>query len=256
MCVIDVILRLAGELTVKGATGSIIEYFGDGVKSLSATGMSTISNMGAETGATTSVFPHTEAMDRYLAATSRSQLAEAANGWKHNLQADEGAEYDQVIHINLSELEAFVNGPLTPDFATPMSKFKEAVNNSSWPRELSAGLIGSCTNSSFEDMTRAADITKQALKAGLKPKAHLYLSPGSERTRATLEKHGVLDVFNQADATLLANACGPCCGSWNRQDVPKVRFKNMHCAMLCPHKMTEQKKRRLYENDADGLVGN
>jgi aconitate hydratase len=218
----DVILSLAGQLTVKGATGSIIEYFGEGVKSLSCTGMATISNMGAETGATTSIFPYTDAMGNYLNATSRSYLNSTASPWKHNFSADAGAEYDRVININLSEIEPFINGPSTPDLATPLSKFKQEVAQNSWPKEVSAGLIGSCTNSSFEDMNRAANLAKQALDAGLKPKAQLIISPGSEQTRATLEAAGIMDIFEEANATLLANACGPCCGSWNRDDVEKV----------------------------------
>ena len=211
-----------GQLTVKGGTGSIIEYFGDGVKSLSCTGMATICNMGAETGATTSLFPYTNAMGDYLNATSRSYLTNALERWRPNFIADEGAEYDRVININLSEIEPFINGPLTPDLATPLSKFKDEVAKNLWPNEISAGLIGSCTNSSFEDMNRAANLAKQALDAGLKPKAQLIISPGSEKTRATLQEVGVMDVFEEADAVLLANACGPCCGSWNRDNVEKV----------------------------------
>ena len=219
---LDVILSLAGLLTVRGATGSIIEYFGSGVDSLSCTGMATICNMGAETGATTSLFPYTESMGDYLNATSRSYLREAASGYRHNLSADVGAEYDRVVNINLSEIEPFINGPSTPDLATPMSKFKHEVAKNAWPKEVSGGLIGSCTNSSFEDMNRAANLTKQALDAGLKPVAPLMLSPGSEQTRATLEEAGILKVFEDAGATVLANACGPCCGSWNREDVTKA----------------------------------
>jgi aconitate hydratase len=219
---LDIILSLAGLLTVRGATGSIIEYFGPGVNSLSATGMATVCNMGAETGATTSLFPYTEAMGDYLNATSRSYLREAASNYRHNLSADEGAEYDRVININLSEIEPFINGPSTPDLATPMSKFKNEVAKNAWPKEVSGGLIGSCTNSSYEDMSRAANLTKQALDAGLKPVAPLMLSPGSEQTRATLEEAGILKVFEDAGATVLANACGPCCGSWNREGIEKA----------------------------------
>ncbi|CZR52336.1 probable aconitase/homoaconitase (aconitase superfamily) [Phialocephala subalpina] len=215
----DVILKLAGELTVKGGTGSIIEYFGPGVKSLSCTGMATISNMGAETGATTSVFPYTNQMGSYLDATGRSHIRQASESRADSLVADPGAEYDRVINIDLSSLEPFVNGPSTPDRATPNSKFKALVEQNPWPRELSAALIGSCTNSSFQDMSRAANLTRQALGAGLKPKAPLLLSPGSEQTRLTLEEAGVLETFGEAGATVLANACGPCCGSWNRTDV-------------------------------------
>jgi aconitate hydratase len=192
------------------------------VDSLSATGMATICNMGAETGATTSLFPYTEAMGAYLNATSRSYLREAASVYQHNLVADDGADYDRVININLSEIEPFINGPSTPDLATPMSKFKQEVAKNTWPVEISGGLIGSCTNSSFEDMNRAANLTKQALDAGLKPVAPLMLSPGSEQTRATLEHAGILKIFEDAGATVLANACGPCCGSWSREGIAKA----------------------------------
>jgi aconitate hydratase len=208
---------------VKGGTGSIIEYFGPGVSTLSCTGMATICNMGAETGATTSLFPYTKAMGDYLEATDRAYIRDAAQAWSQNLAADPGAEYDRIININLSEIEPFINGPSTPDLATPNSQFKELVSKNKWPRPISAGLIGSCTNSSFEDMSRAADLAKQALEAGLKPKAPLILSPGSEQTKATLEAAGILETFEQLNASLLANACGPCCGSWSREDVEKVR---------------------------------
>ncbi|KAI9731098.1 MAG: Aconitate hydratase mitochondrial [Claussenomyces sp. TS43310] len=217
----DVILKLTGELTVKGGTGAIIEYFGPGVHSLSCTGMASMSNMGAETGATTSLFPYTEAMGRYLQATDRAYIRDAAQAWAGNLVADPGVEYDQIVNINLSEIEPFINGPATPDLATPNSQFKKLLAKNDWPRELSAGLIGSCTNSSFEDLSRAANLAQQALDAGLTPKAPLILSPGSEQTRATLEEAGVLKVFDKVNATVLANACGPCCGSWSREDVAK-----------------------------------
>lgn len=214
-------MKLAGELTVTGATGSIIEYFGPGVNTLSCTGMATVCNMGAETGASTSIFPYTNSMGDYLDATGRSYIRQSSQAWAHELTSDPGAEYDRIINIDLSTLEPFVNGPLTPDFATANSQFKQLAAKYEWPRELSAGLIGSCTNSSFEDMSRAASLAKQALHAGLKPKVPLLLSPGSEKTRATLRKAGVLDIFEQCDATILANACGPCCGSWNRTDTQK-----------------------------------
>lgn len=223
MTISDVISELAGILTVKGGTGSIVEFFGPGAQTLSATGQATICNMGAETGATTSIFPYSEAMSHYLKATNRNEIARALGFARHELQADEGAQYDRVIEIDLSTLEPRINGPFTPDLTTPLSKFSAAVKESSWPRNLTAGLIGSCTNSSFEDMSRAASVAKQALKAGLKPKMPLLLSPGSEQTRGTLEKDGTLKVFEDLEATLLTNACGPCCGSWDRQDVKKVR---------------------------------
>lgn len=218
----DVINKVASLLTVKGGTGSIIEYFGPGTSTLSATGMATITNMGAETGATTSIFPYSPAMSDYLESNRRSDLAEAARFAQHELQADKGAEYDQVIEINLSTLEPLINGPFTPDLSTPISQFGSKAEEQSWPSTLTAGLIGSCTNSSFEDMSRAASLGRQALAAGLKPKMPLLLSPGSEQTRATLDKAGILDVFQELGATMLTNACGPCCGSWDRQDMKKV----------------------------------
>lgn len=216
----DVINKVAGILTVKGATGFIIEYFGPGAASLSATSMSTICNMGAETGATTSVFPYSATMSDYLIATRRDKMASAVKSAQHELQADEGAEYDQIIDIDLSSLEPHINGPFTPDLSTPLSDFGSMTREHSWP-ELTAGLIGSCTNSSFEDMSRAASLGQQALDAGLKPQMPLLVSPGSEQTRATLEKTGVLDVFARLQSTMLTNACGPCCGSWDRQDMQK-----------------------------------
>lgn len=226
----DVILRLAGELTVRGGTGSIIEYFGPGVDTLSLTGMATICNMGAEVGATTSIFPYTAASARYLEATSRSQAVrniEALQSFPGSgankdayfrFSADEGAEYDQVIQIDLSRLEPYINGPFTPDLATPLSKFKDAVKEQQWPETLSAGLIGSCTNSSYEDMTRVESLLKQASAAGIKPAADFYITPGSEQIRATLERDGTLQTLEGAGGIVLSNACGPCIGQWKRQD--------------------------------------
>ncbi|RFN52923.1 aconitate hydratase, mitochondrial [Fusarium flagelliforme] len=226
----DVILRLAGHLTVRGGTGSIIEYFGEGVDSLSATGMATICNMGAEVGATTSIFPYTQASARYLDSTRRSQAnknIEALESFANNssdpdarwqFKADEGAEYDDLITIDLSTLEPHINGPFTPDLATPLSKFKEVVKEQEWPQVLSAGLIGSCTNSSYEDMTRVESLLKDAKKAGLKPAADFYITPGSEQIRATLERDGTLETFQEAGGIVLSNACGPCIGQWKRQD--------------------------------------
>ncbi|KAL5623331.1 hypothetical protein FOBRF1_002581 [Fusarium oxysporum] len=226
----DVILRLAGHLTVRGGTGSIIEYFGEGVESLSATGMATICNMGAEVGATTSIFPYTKASARYLDSTRRSQAnknIEALEAFASNssdpdarwqFKADEGAEYDELITIDLSTLEPHINGPFTPDLATPLSKFKEVVKEQDWPQVLSAGLIGSCTNSSYEDMTRVESLLKDAKKAGLKPAADFYITPGSEQIRATLERDGTLQTFQEAGGIVLSNACGPCIGQWKRQD--------------------------------------
>ena len=226
----DVILRLAGELTVRGGTGSIIEYFGPGVDTLSCTGMATACNMGAEVGATTSIFPYTEASARYLAATSRAQAARNVDALQNfpgpganedayfRFKADEGAEYDQVIQIDLSKLEPHINGPFTPDLATPLSKFKDVVKEQKWPEALSAGLIGSCTNSSYEDMTRVESLLKQAADAGLKPASDFYVTPGSEQIRATLERDGTLETIEGAGGVLLSNACGPCIGEWTRQD--------------------------------------
>ncbi|CAH0035084.1 unnamed protein product [Clonostachys rhizophaga] len=188
----DVINRLVSILTVKGGTGNIIEFFGPGTQSLSATGMCTITNMGAETGATTSIFPYSDAMNSYLKATHRHEIAAAADFAANELKADEGAEYDQVIEIDLSTLEPHINGPFTPDLSTPISKFGDVSAQESWPPKLTAGFIGSCTNSSFQDMTRAADLAKQALTAGLKPKMPLFVSPGSEQTRETLRASGAL----------------------------------------------------------------
>lgn len=218
----DVILRLAGLLTVKGATGHIIEYFGPGVESISCTGMATIANMGAETGATTSIFPYTDRMNAFLRATGRAEIASYAQDFApQHLAADAGAEYDKLIEINLSELEPHVNGPFTPDLALPLSTLKDQVSANQWPDELSAGLIGSCTNSSYEDMTRAASLIEQARARGIQMKSPLIVSPGSEQIRATMERDGILEQFQSVDATMLANACGPCCGSWQRDDMPK-----------------------------------
>ncbi|KAI5813914.1 aconitase family-domain-containing protein [Pyronema omphalodes] len=217
----DVILHLAGKLTVRGGTGYIIEYHGPGVETLSATGMGTICNMGAEVGATTSLFPMTSSTLAYLNATGRSHVAEAAVKTQKEsdyLRADETAKYDEVITINLSELEPHINGPFTPDLSTPLSKFKDVVKENNWPEKLSAGLIGSCTNSSYQDMLRAEHLVKQASAAGLKPVADFFVTPGSEQIRATLERDQTLDVFSSAGGTVLANACGPCIGQWKRTD--------------------------------------
>jgi aconitate hydratase len=184
--------------------------------------MASISNMGAETGATTSVFPYTEAMGSYLAATGRGYIRDRVQSRLPNLRADENAEYDQLINIDLSKLEPRINGPFTPDLSTPVSQFGTFVDENSWP-ELSAGLIGSCTNSSFEDMNRVASLAKQALDVGIKPKIPFLVSVGSEQTRRTLEKAGIIDILKKSGGTVLANACGPCSGSWAREDVEKVR---------------------------------
>lgn len=217
----DVILKVAGILTVKGGTGSIIEYHGPGVESISCTGQATICNMGAEIGATTSVFPYNSRQRRYLEATGRQDVAELADKYKDNFIPDEGAYYDQLIEIDLSELEPHVVGPFTPDLAHPLSKFAEAVKASGWPSKLSAGLIGSCTNSSYEDMQRAASVAKQANDMGIKAPTQFTVNPGSEQIRATIERDGLQQVFQEAGATVLANACGPCIGQWKRHDVKK-----------------------------------
>ncbi|KAF9042936.1 aconitase [Panaeolus papilionaceus] len=217
----DVILKVAGILTVKGGTGAIVEYTGSGVESLSCTGMATICNMGAEIGATTSLFPYNERMGDYLRATKRSQIADYAKSFSHNLKADEKAEYDQVIEINLSELEPHINGPFTPDLATPISKLAAEAKKNGWPEEVKVGLIGSCTNSSYEDMTRSANLFKQAKDAGLELKSKFTVTPGSEQVRATIERDGQIEAFEAAGGLVLANACGPCIGQWDRQDVKK-----------------------------------
>ncbi|QRD81644.1 aconitate hydratase mitochondrial precursor [Aspergillus flavus] len=219
----DIILHLAGKLTVRGGTGFIIEYHGPGVETLSCTGQATICNMGAEVGATTSVFPFSPSMIPYLQATHRGDVAKAAaeiaaSGPKNLLRADNGAEYDQVITIDLSTLEPHINGPFTPDLSVPLSAFADTVREKNWPETFGAGLIGSCTNSSYEDMTRAEDLVKQASAAGLKPKADFFITPGSEQIRATLDRDQTLSTFASAGGTVLANACGPCIGQWKRTD--------------------------------------
>jgi aconitate hydratase len=218
----DVILRVAGILTVKGGTGCIVEYFGDGAESLSATGKGTICNMGAEIGATTSIFSYDEKMGNYLRATGRAEIADAAEVAKANLRADDevyadpSTYYDQLIEINLSELEPHINGPFTPDLAWPLSNFAKAVRENNWPEKLEVGLIGSCTNSSYEDMTRSASIAAQATAKNLKAKAEFTVTPGSELVRFTAERDGILDTFEEIGGVVLANACGPCIGQWAR----------------------------------------
>ncbi|KAK4689541.1 hypothetical protein P7C73_g553, partial [Tremellales sp. Uapishka_1] len=217
----NVILSVAGTLTVKGGTGAIIEYHGPGVENLSCTGMATICNMGAEIGATTSLFPYNSRMSKYLEATNRSQIAKYAQEFNHNLQPDEGCEYDQRIELNLSELEPHINGPFTPDLATPISKFAAEVTKNSWPEELKVGLIGSCTNSSYEDMSRSASIAKEAKAHGLNTKSAFTITPGSEQVRATIARDGMIEAFEDVGGVVLANACGPCIGQWDRKDVKK-----------------------------------
>ncbi|KAI6938374.1 Aconitate hydratase, partial [Hortaea werneckii] len=217
----DIILKVAGILTVKGGTGAIIEYHGPGVNSLSCTGMGTICNMGAEIGATTSLFPFNDSMHKYLAATKRKEIGDFARSYAAELHEDEGAPYDELIEINLSELEPHINGPFTPDLATPISQFKEAVKANKWPEELKVGLIGSCTNSSYEDMSRAASIAQDALDHGIKAKSVFTVTPGSEQIRATIERDGQLKTLEDFGGMVLANACGPCIGQWDRRDVKK-----------------------------------
>ncbi|MBO0929589.1 aconitate hydratase [Fibrella aquatilis] len=218
----DVILRVAGILTVKGGTGCIVEYFGDGAESLSATGKGTICNMGAEIGATTSIFGYDEKMADYLRATSRAEIADLADGVKADLRSDEevyadpATYYDQLIEIDLNTLEPHVNGPFTPDLAWPLSNFAKAVRDNNWPEKLEVGLIGSCTNSSYEDMTRSASIAAQAAAKNLKAKAEFTVTPGSELVRFTAERDGILHTFEQMGGVVLANACGPCIGQWAR----------------------------------------
>ncbi len=221
----DVILKVAEILTVKGGTGAILEYFGPGAESLSCTGKATICNMGAEIGATTSVFGYDEAMDRYLRATERAAVAEAAAEVAEHLRSDSevagdpGRYYDQVIEIDLSALEPHINGPHTPDRARPVSELAAEAAEHGWPSQPSAALVGSCTNSSYEDITRAASVLRDAASKGLKVSTPLLVTPGSEQVRATIARDGLLGVFEDAGATVLANACGPCIGQWSRSDV-------------------------------------
>ncbi|HEY1044894.1 MAG TPA: aconitate hydratase, partial [Bacteroidia bacterium] len=223
----DVILKVAGILTVKGGTGAIVEYFGEGAIAMSCTGKGTICNMGAEIGATTSTFGYDESMERYLRATGRAEVADMANTVKEHLTADkecyENPEkyFDQVIEINLSELEPHINGPFTPDLATPISKMKEVAAANGWPLSVEVGLIGSCTNSSYEDISRAASLAKQVADKGLKTKAEFTITPGSEQVRYTIERDGFIDTFHKIGATVFANACGPCIGMWTRMGAEK-----------------------------------
>ncbi|CAN5868975.1 aconitate hydratase [soil metagenome] len=224
----DVILKVAGILTVKGGTGAIVEYFGEGANSLSCTGKSTICNMGAEIGATTSVFSYDRKMAEYLAGTERADIAQLADQVAEHLRADDEVYanpenyFDQLIEINLSDLEPHVNGPFTPDAAWPISQFAEAVKEHGWPQELEVGLIGSCTNSSYEDITRAASIARQAVDKRLVVRSEFTVTPGSEMVRYTTERDGLLDTFAEMGGVVLANACGPCIGQWARHtDDPK-----------------------------------
>ncbi|MEQ8473065.1 MAG: aconitate hydratase [Marinoscillum sp.] len=223
----DVILKVAGILTVKGGTGAIVEYFGDGAQSMSCTGKGTICNMGAEIGATTSTFGYDESMERYLRATGRDEVADLANGVKEHLTGDAEVYaspekyFDQVIEINLSELEPHVNGPFTPDLATPISEMAAKAKENDWPTKVEWGLIGSCTNSSYEDISRAASIAAQALAKGLKPAAEFGINPGSEQVRFTIERDGFINTFEKLGTKVFTNACGPCIGQWDRAGADK-----------------------------------
>ncbi|KAJ2158055.1 aconitate hydratase [Coemansia sp. RSA 552] len=228
----DVILALAGKLSVRGGTGYIIEYFGEGVGSLSCTGMATICNMGAEVGATTSVFPYTQSMERYLNATQRAGIAEAANKQKAAylsadaaVTADPGKYYDEIVEIDLDTLEPGYNGPFTPDLHTPRSQMADKVSAEGWNDKVSAALIGSCTNSSYQDLSRAASLARQASARGLRVAegTEFLVSPGSEQIRATMERDGIQEAFEGIGAKVLANACGPCIGQWNRDENPVVK---------------------------------
>lgn len=221
----DVILKVAGILTVKGGTGAIVEYFGEGAKNLSCTGKGTICNMGAEVGATTSTFGYDASMERYLRATDRSDIADAANEVKEYLTADsevyaEPEKYfDELIEINLNDLKPHLNGPFTPDLATPIGELGPKARTNDWPIQVDWGLIGSCTNSSYEDLTRAASIAKQAVDNKIKPKSDFGINPGSEQIRFTAERDGLLQIFENLGATIFTNACGPCIGQWDRSDL-------------------------------------
>ncbi len=218
----DIILKVAGLLTVKGGTDAIVEYFGEGAESLSATGKATICNMGAEIGATTSLFPYDNKIGEYLRATGRSEVAQMADEVKNELQSDPEVlahpekYYDQVLEINLSEMEPYVNGPFTPDAATPLSAFAKYIKENDYPEKLEVGLIGSCTNSSYEDLTRAASVARQAKEKHLEVKAEYIITPGSEQVRYTTERDGLLDDFKNIGGLVMANACGPCIGQWKR----------------------------------------
>jgi len=225
----DIILKLAGILTVKGGTGYIIEYFGDGAESLSCTGKGTICNMGAEVGATTSIFSYDNSMKRYLKATGRADVAESADNIEDYLKGDfevyrhPKKYFDQVIEVDLDELEPYINGPFTPDKATPISEMASEAKKNKWPIDVEVALIGSCTNSSYEDISRAASIAKQALDKNLEAKSKYTITPGSEQVRYTIERDGLIDIFNNIGASVFANACGPCIGQWARKDADKEK---------------------------------
>jgi aconitate hydratase len=222
----DIILKVAGILTVKGGTGCIVEYFGEGANSLSCTGKATICNMGAEIGATNSVFAYDKKMADYLISTGRAEVAAMADAVKADLASDlevlaaPAKYFDQLIEINLSELEPYINGPFTPDLATPLSEFADFMKKNNYPQKLEVGLIGSCTNSSYEDLTRAASLARQAKAKNIKVQAEYIINPGSEQVRYTAERDGLLADFNAIGGVVMANACGPCIGQWNRHNNP------------------------------------
>ena len=223
----DIILKLAGILTVKGGTGSIVEYFGEGAQSISCTGKGTICNMGAEIGATTSIFGYDNSMSDYLKATGRLKVSELADKYKQNLTGDHEVYnnpdkyFDQVITIDLNDLEPHLNGPFTPDRATPVSKMTSEAEKNGWPTKVEVGLIGSCTNSSYEDISRSASIAKQAIDKGLTVKSDFTITPGSEQVRYTIDRDGLIEIFNRIGGKVFANACGPCIGQWARKDANK-----------------------------------
>jgi aconitate hydratase len=218
----DIILKVAGLLSAKGGTGSIVEYFGSGAKALSCTGKGTICNMGAEIGATTSVFGYDENMAKYLHSTGRSEVVKLADSFKNYLQADDEVYsdpesfFDKVIEVNLSELEPHLNGPFTPDRATPISEMAKEAEKNDWPTKIEVSLIGSCTNSSYEDISRSASIAKQAIDKNLSVNSDFTITPGSEQVRYTVNRDGLLSVFEEIGGVVLANACGPCIGQWDR----------------------------------------
>ncbi|OBT73691.1 hypothetical protein VF21_06217 [Pseudogymnoascus sp. 05NY08] len=219
----DIICKLAGMVSVTGGKGKVVEFFGPGVETLGATAMATIGNMSAEIGATSCLFPYSEAMGEYLDVTHRRDIKRAAVQNLNLITPDEGSDryYDDVVEIDLDKLEPHINGPYTPDLSHPMSTLKEAVIENKWPANLSASLVGSCTNSSYEDLMKVSNLLKQANEAGLKPKVPFFVSTGSEQIRATAEDAGFIDVMRNAGATILSSSCGPCVGQWNRPDVPK-----------------------------------
>jgi len=227
----DIILWVSGKLTVKGGTGAVVEYFGEGARNISATGKGTICNMGAEIGATTSTFGYDDSMERYLRATNRAEIADLANGIREHLTGDPEVYahpehyFDEVIELDLSMLEPYLNGPFTPDLATPISKMKDAAKANEWPTDIKVGLIGSCTNSSYEDISRAANLAQQAIDKGLKAKSEYTITPGSEQVFYTIRRDGFIDIFEKMGGTVFANACGPCIGMWAREGAEK-REKN------------------------------